>query len=305
MSIAETDVQEARPVEWEYVLCNLCKRDKTEVYHRERLGYFDAELDFQIVQCRHCGLVYTNPRIAEHNATYLQENLESVQVLSEHDRAKAKVFHQALDEIEWLQKQPGQRKPGRLLDVGCGSGQFLMEARQRDYDVCGIEPARKYAEYARREHDVNVLQCNVSKAEIEAESCDVITLWDVIEHVADPCAVMQQRAGWLKPGGIMALRFPSASWQKIKGVIYQKLLFNQQVSFGGSMHLYFFSPNTISQLAQEASLEVTKIKTTPAEMNAQSKLKNSLKATSQFIVRTCETISGRHLGNLEVYCRKR
>ena len=79
-------------VRWERVACNICDSDDTDVYHHERLPYFDKILDFQIVRCRNCGLVYTNPRLADHNATYLYAGSDDPDEIERHDLAKAAVL---------------------------------------------------------------------------------------------------------------------------------------------------------------------------------------------------------------------
>lgn len=303
MEKPQTNKNETRPLQWEHVPCNLCAADATDLYHRERLPYFDNMLSFDIVQCRNCGLVYTNPRLADHNATYLDAGCADADTITQHDRAKQRVFTGALDEIErWLDGDPGQSP--RLLDVGCGSGHFLALAQQRGFDVTGIEPAATSADYAQHQYGLSLIRRNILQAELPPESFDVITAWDVIEHVADPQAVLQKCVTWLRPGGVMALRFPSARWQKIKGVILHRWLAGERPAFSPTMHLYFFNEDTFAKLAQKVHLDVLRTRTTPLETHSQNRILASAKATSSFVLRALAAISGKHLGNLEVYCRK-
>jgi 2-polyprenyl-3-methyl-5-hydroxy-6-metoxy-1,4-benzoquinol methylase len=300
----KTEFLTAGEIAWENVPCNLCGRDETMIYHRERLPYFGRELDFQIVKCRHCGLVYTNPRLTEHNATYLRASDDNPAVIESHGQAKKCVFDGALNEIAKLRNSGESVTCGKLLDIGCGSGHFLHAARGRSFEVTGIEPARVPADYAINKFSVPVINTDVLNVDLPENSFDVITAWDVIEHVSDPNAVLRQCVSWLKPGGIMALRFPSATWQKIKGVLFHQLLASSHAAFGPTMHLYFFNEDTFSRMAQQVGLEVLQVKTTPTETNAQGPLLNALKVISGIVVRSCEVISGKNIGNLEVYCRK-
>ncbi len=295
------------PVRWEQVSCNLCGRDDTELYHRERLPYFDIMLDFQIVRCRHCGLVYTNPRLSDHNATYLNAGCSDPEIIESHDRAKAAVFTTALDRIETLlnsRNVAGADTAPRLLDVGCGSGHFMAAARARGFDVCGIEPASASADYAARKFNIPVIRENILDTELPAESFDVITALDVIEHVSDPQAVLRCCAGWLKPGGIITLRFPSANWQKIKAVVLHRMLARSRAVFAPTIHLYFFSEKTFTDLAQKVGLNVLYTKTTATEPNTDNYLLDYIKVISHLVIRGFDALSGTHLGNLEVYCRK-
>ena len=293
----ETDEQPR----WEWVRCNLCGRDEPELYHREQLPYFNQLLDFDIVRCKCCGLVYTNPRLAYHNATYLRDSGDNPEQIERHARAKERIFKGALDEIISRQQK---KSLGSLLDVGCGSGHFAAHARKRGFEVLGIEPAATAADYAARVMDIPVINQEAGKVELPAEGFDVITAWDVIEHVGDPQALMKRCVGWLRPGGIMALRFPSASWQKIKGTILHGLLSSSRSAFSATIHLYFFSEDTFRQMANRAGLEILQTKTTGFEINSASRVFDGIKIVSDRLLRGIETLSGKHLGNLEVYCRK-
>ncbi len=300
----DKNIIEAPEIVWEHISCNLCGKDKADTYHRESLPYFDTDLDFSIVRCTECGLVYTNPRLTDHNATYLYAGPDDQADIEIHARAKAPIFEGALKEIDRLQKLYGNASLGKLLDIGCGSGHFLNEARNRGYDVKGIEPASMFAEYAIDRFSLDVSCKNILETRFPSDSFDIITAWDVIEHVSDPRSVLEQCANWAKPGGIIALRFPSAIWQKIKGFIFQRILCNNHAAFGATMHLYFFSTKTITKMANDLGLEVVSSRTTPIEKVPGNVFINTIKAISGILFRGFELITGSNIGNLEVYCRK-
>ena len=289
------------PVRWERVNCNLCGRDDTEIYHRERLPYFEELLDFTIVRCRHCGLVYTNPRLVDHNAAYLYASSEDTSVIESHAQAKRPIWERALNEILHWQKRAGTSRAETLLDIGCGHGHFLNGARKQGFSVLGIEPAEVPARYAKEVFQLPVMQGEVSRIELEPESIDVITMWDVIEHVSDPKSVLQHCSRWLKPGGIMALRFPSSTWQKIKGIVFAS---TNRPTFGATIHLYFFNGHTFTEMARRVDLDVLRIRNTGAEANSNNAILDRVKKASYIAMRAIEAISGKNLGNLEVYCQK-
>jgi 2-polyprenyl-3-methyl-5-hydroxy-6-metoxy-1,4-benzoquinol methylase len=93
---------------------------------------------------------------------------------------------------------------GRLLDIGCAYGFFLQEAK-RYYDVAGIELAADAAEHCRR-HGLNVVT-GVADASTMARlgTFDVITLFDVIEHLPEPDEVLAHAARHLRPGGVLVV----------------------------------------------------------------------------------------------------
>ena len=308
MSIAvapkPAQIERAPAVRWERVACNLCGADNAAPYHHERLVYFDKVLDFDIVRCRDCGLVYTNPRLADHNATYLWASSDDPDQIEAHARAKGRVFDRALREIVRRQKKGEGTTGGQLLDVGCGSGHFLAAAQRYGFEVRGIESASVPADYARQKHHVPVINEDILTVDLPDEYFDVITAWDVIEHLGDPHRVLQRCAGWLRPGGWMALRFPSARWQKIKAVLLHGMLAGARPVFGAVMHLYFFDQTTFAPMASAVGLEVRHVRTTATEANTGRVALDVIKLGSHGLLRGIESISGCHLGNLEVYCQK-
>src|SRR3954453_10822733 len=111
----------------------------------------------------------------------------------------------------------GAHRPGgRLLDVGWGHGLLLDEARRRGYETVGLELSREAARHARE-----TLGLDVRELPLEAftegtngatpGAFDAIVLADVIEHLDDPVAAIDQCAALLKPGGVLCVVTPDPS----------------------------------------------------------------------------------------------
>ena len=98
--------------------------------------------------------------------------------------------------------------PARVLDAGAGQGRFVAAARAAGYDAFGIEPAQRGLKRART-FRVPVEAVTIEAAEIPAGSLDAVTLWHVLEHLADPGAALERIAGWLRPGGGLLVGVPS------------------------------------------------------------------------------------------------
>lgn len=99
------------------------------------------------------------------------------------------------------------RTPGRLLDVGCGNGAFMLRAQEAGWEVEGIDPDPRAADSSRSAGLV------VSAATIEAfeptQLYDRITLSHVFEHLHDPAAALRRCMGWLRPGGEIWMSLPN------------------------------------------------------------------------------------------------
>jgi SAM-dependent methyltransferase len=137
-----------------------------------------------------------------------------------------------------------------LLDVGCASGLFLDAARRYgDWDVEGLEPSASASEYARHELGLCVHVGGFGEVPLEPGSYDVVTMWDVLEHLHDPVRALGLVAQLLKPGGILVVRVPHVeSWQaRIFGRCWAGL--------DSPRHLYAFPRRLLADMLQEAGLE--------------------------------------------------
>ena len=102
---------------------------------------------------------------------------------------------------------------GRLLDIGCGYGLLLAEARSRGYDVLGLELSADGVRHAREQLDLPVLALTLEQAALEPGSFDAIVMTDVFEHLDDPVATLDLCCELLAPGGVLVLTTPDpSSW---------------------------------------------------------------------------------------------
>lgn len=100
--------------------------------------------------------------------------------------------------------------PGRLLDVGCSFGYLLEAAKSRGWQVSGVEISRKIVEnyLGGRAGELNVFNGRLEDARYESGSFDAVTMFDVIEHLADPAATLSEVSRVLRPGGLLAVETP-------------------------------------------------------------------------------------------------
>lgn len=110
---------------------------------------------------------------------------------------EVRIFERALGDLRAM------APVGRLLDVGCGTGLFLELARRQGWQVCGIELSRSLVERLRRETDLEIWQGDFLAAPHPPASFGVITMWDFLEHVLDPLAVLRRARELLLPSGVL------------------------------------------------------------------------------------------------------
>lgn len=205
-----------------------------------RLGYAFSHSRYRIARCTDCHVMFTNPQpsdeqLAEiYNEHYFlgADSDEGRQSTREMKRATAREY---LAEI----RRYGGATGGRLLEVGCGDGDFLVEAEEAGFLVTGVELASAACEQARARLKHGEVVCGLlEKSGLTEESFDLCVLSDVIEHVRDPLAFLREVHRLLKPGGAIFIATPSlGSWSA-------KLLKQNWMEFKPE-HLTYFDPQTI------------------------------------------------------------
>jgi spore maturation protein CgeB len=141
------------------------------------------------------------------------------------------------------------RLPGkRLFDVGAATGFFLNLARAEGFDVAGVEPA-DYAAGIARGKGLDVKTGILEQGLLSPESFDVITMWDVIEHVPDPRATMSQVYEALRPGGILAINTPNSSslYARVMGLRWHLVVPPE--------HLFLFGEPSLRELLKDKGFE--------------------------------------------------
>lgn len=239
------------------VNCNLCGRDDWQVrfpstkddgavpevdaYRCTHPGYGEH---LQIVQCRHCGLVYTNPRWPPETTLAAYEAVEDTTYVEERP-GRELTFRRHMQEME---QTIGPANGRELLDVGAYIGVFVEVAQQAGWRACGVEPSAWAAAEARR-RGLEVYEGTLQSPEVAGRSFDVITMWDVIEHFNDPAAELRHAYDRLRPGGwvvihTMDIDSPVA---RLMGGRWPWLM---------DMHLYFFSRRTLAAMVERQGFKV-------------------------------------------------
>ncbi len=239
------------------IQCNLCGRDEyvvrfpSTIQPKEQLevdafsctnpGYGHHA---QIVQCKHCGYVYANPRwsgdeileayTAVTDETYVEERAGRELTFQKHLRS--------------MEKRVGQANGRSLLDVGAYIGVFVETAVQAGWQACGVEPSEWAASLAQRQ-GVPVIHGTQDAAELVGKQFDVVTMWDVIEHVADPSGEIGKAYNLLEPGG----------WLVVHTMDIDSLmarLMRGRWPWLMDMHIHYFSQKTLRQMLEKNGFEV-------------------------------------------------
>jgi SAM-dependent methyltransferase len=177
---------------------------------RDRLLGLDGE--FHLVRCRRCGLIYQNPCLtAEALARYYPPEYHPFLRAIEDEPSPVRRWdrRRGVDRRCRAVIARAEVRTGRALDVGCGTGIFLDGMRRWGWEAHGVEPSAVASAYARERLGLPVLTAELESAGYPAEFFDVVTLWDVLEHVPDPRRTLSAAWRALRPGGLLALSLPN------------------------------------------------------------------------------------------------
>jgi 2-polyprenyl-3-methyl-5-hydroxy-6-metoxy-1,4-benzoquinol methylase len=154
------------------------------------------------VKCRNCHLIYVNPieKMSKINEAYFQRKSVDASIIRE-SRLRA-----TQAQVELIKKC---KNGTRLLDIGCGEGFFLFSASKAGYTTKGIEISQDAAEYARREFGLDIEAKPFEELRFPENHFDVVTLWQVLEHVPYPLQILKEVQRILKPGGLLAVSTPN------------------------------------------------------------------------------------------------
>lgn len=226
--------------------CPTCGRSHGPAVFTDRAR--GAANAFRIIRCP-CGLLYVNPAppsaaLAQYYAryeTYFDPAVERVKT----DQEMMRLADRDLSRIErW-------RSPGRLLDVGCGRGHFLAAAHARGWAVSGTE----FGSRRELEDRARLAGAALHRGELDTfaghDLFDVITMRQVLEHVAHPRGTLTAARRLLKPDGILFCHVPNVGGLRVR--LTRRPMANQ-------LHLWHFTPATLRALLEAVGYRVLAIR---------------------------------------------
>ena len=205
---------------------------------------------YTVMRCRACGLQFLSPQpdaatLAGIYDTHYFLDSDSPQLRERFlalKRATAALY------LNQIVARLG-KGTGRLLEVGCGQGDCLLEAQARGFVVSGVEFNPDSVAIAnKRLGSAAVKTGTLEDAGFSAASFDVVVMADVLEHVNDPVVTLRLVHALLRPGGLLFLATPSlASWSA-------RLMGSHWMEYKVE-HLFYFNPQTIRLALEKADFQ--------------------------------------------------
>lgn len=224
--------------------CNLCgSRSAKQLFIKNGC---------HIVKCLKCSLVYVYPQPSkEFLKEYYTKQMFNRGNKYDYNIKKGKpIYSERTNDIDKVNYVRKFQKKGKLLDVGCAKGFFVFLAK-RAFDASGVEYSGSAVKTARK-LGLNVVEGEIQ--DVKNGKYDVITMWDVIEHVKDPSSTLKQANTLLKKNGYLFITTGDSNSLIAKASLKNWTLMNPPG------HLYYFSKETIKQLLAKQGFDVVEIK---------------------------------------------
>jgi len=228
--------------------CDLCGRIEYSGLYRGNLNgsasnaaayYSSSRFNagyYPIVRCAGCNLVRSSLRDDDLTLSDIYTRLEDGNYEAEAQNRK----RTALSYLNLVSRFC--HEPQNLLDIGCSTGIFLSAAQQAGWNVTGLEPSLWAADIASsRLSGTEIVVSTLEKADFPVENFDVITMWDVIEHLPYPSEVLLSIHRWLKPSGWLFLNTPNIASIPARALGASWMLLLRE-------HIWYFSPQTLQML---------------------------------------------------------
>lgn len=233
--------------------CPLCKSEKLNHFLTSKNFRINFK-KFDIVECDNCSFRFTNPIPKEED---LGEYYASENYISHTETKKGVVnflFHvvrkYTLNKKYRLINKYANDKI--LLDVGCGSGRFLANVKNKGWEVNGTEPDETSRDFCKTEHGIEVVSSGDLHT-LKENSAGIITMWHVLEHVYHLNEDVAKMKSILKPDGTMFVAVPNCASYDAKK--YKEFW----SAYDLPIHLYHFRPQNIKQLFDNHDMKVIKI----------------------------------------------
>ena len=221
-----------------------------------------TDQSFRICRCTGCSLIFVNPQpVLDPGADVHFHAGSEMASVPEFRQDKEVVYRDVLLRLSRLCPDAG-----RVLDVGCGFGLFLDQARASGWEPYGIDVSALAVDYARTELHLNeVVRGDLLEAGFPKGHFQAVTLWNVLEHVPDPVRTMREVHRILAPGGIAVVRVPNMVVHEVLRLarpllapVLARLGRKLPPYLGGispPQHLYGFTPTTARALLLHAGFD--------------------------------------------------
>ena len=233
--------------------CPICESNSFRTHIKSK-DFSVSNEDFTIVKCRNCNFHFTSPRPSEEQLSryYISDHYIS------HNNTSKNLFEKVYQLVRRIAIRTKYNLVseffynGRILDIGCGTGDFLQKCKLKNWETKGIEPSAIARKQAIENYNLDVDECtNLKKLSGEF---DIITMWHVLEHVTELNTTVSEIKKLLSKKGKAIIAVPNL--ESFDSCYYKK----HWAAYDLPIHFYHFSKASITKLFKKHGLSLRKTK---------------------------------------------
>ncbi len=221
--------------------CPVCEHSDAQEWLHAPDRFHGRRKCYRLVRCSACSLVWLThpPRPEEMHEHYTRDYHRLISAAGDFSPHRWQARRAALIQ---------HKQAGSLLDLGCSSGSFLEFVKCEHWRLYGIEMSAECAKIAQEKTGADVFVGDIIQAPFPPESFDVITCFDVLEHLYEPKKVLAKVVEWLKPGGIFFVQVPNVDSAEAR--VFRSYWCGLELP----RHLFHYSSASLRHLMKSAGL---------------------------------------------------
>lgn len=242
-------------------ICPLCGSEKIEL-KLKTLDYSITGKPFELLQCKQCAFVFTGKAPLENEAGPYYQGEAYISHSNNREGLVNRMYHLGRT---WMLKRKHKmilglnKTPGKLLDIGTGTGYFPHFMQRKGYEVSGVEKSQHAREFAKEQFNLKIESPKIFLEGTAREFYDIITLWHVLEHLYDPDKYLTRIRSILKNSGFLVIALPNHN--SYDADFYKGFWAGYDVP----RHLWHFTPDTFLQLAEKNGFHLVRMKRLPLD----------------------------------------
>jgi 2-polyprenyl-3-methyl-5-hydroxy-6-metoxy-1,4-benzoquinol methylase len=205
-----------------------------------------------LVKCENCGLIY-NPNL-KIDPRMVSQNFYSDENVKHRKRIQSSLLKSSRIRWNWLKKRI-HINSGHLLEVGCGTGEFLRTAKMAGWTVSGLELSSSFRTAALNWYNLELVSEELSEADFAENIFDIVAMNHVFEHLPDPIDFLVQISRILRPGGWLFIIVPNlSSWT-------DKLFGKSNPTLIKKDHYFHYNPSTLMNVVSRSLFDIGEVVT--------------------------------------------
>jgi ubiquinone/menaquinone biosynthesis C-methylase UbiE len=237
---------------WEEIECPICDVQEKPSHYRD-ISSWEYKGVYKLSRCTKCGLIFQTPRIKNQYACLYYQSEKYWGVTLPHFSRRQVETKNNFQRYKQVYKRYQERKPGRMLDVGCGTGEFLDWFKCKGWETVGTDISLKPLVYAKKTLGLEVIHGDLLEIDQRKKTFDLVSTMHVFEHLYEPRKSLKKISTILKDSGELIITIPNH--ESLGRILFGASWFQYQPG----RHIFYYTPDTIKRMLSLCGFEVVDV----------------------------------------------